>query len=1331
MDERWREIERIYHAVLERPTEEREAFLQRACGGDKTLDGEVRSLLALDEPAESFLKTPAIEEAAEALAAEKLELQRSDELQLEGATVSHYRILKKLGGGGMGVVYEAKDTNLGREVALKFLPVEVARDAKVLERFQREARAASALNHPNICTVHDLGEHEGQPFIVLELLEGQTLKDRLAAARMPLPATRSGELASSSGGVKPSLEIQQLLDIAIQVAHGLEAAHQKGIIHRDIKPANIFVTSLGQAKILDFGLAKLIRREPLDTEAVTKDWVGPGQETLTAAGQLMGTVDYMSPEQATGQPVDHRADIWAFGCVLFEMLSGRKAFEGETIPEVLAAVIGKEPDWKALPETTPPSVQKLIRRCLEKDRQQRLQAIAEARVAIEEAMAHVGPDLEPAPAKAEVEPAQLRPSRVLGARRRRAPWWMYIVAASFLGLVAIFFYRFAVGPFPWAGFESGFRNGVMVAFAVHPGSAEARAGLQAGDVILAINGANIHNGRDWETVLANTEVGQQQRWEISRQRNRLELAVEIPQTAWYQTLSPYFRLADAFTLFIFFSLVLGLLVAFRRPYDPVARMGAWVLVTAACAFGLPDGWAATWRHLPAFLSLFLWIPEVSRFVPDAILLSFFLVFPRKAFRARWPWLVIWAPALALVPWRAEGIYQVIYRPWTDLAVPGWVFTAIGLRSVVYVVASLLVLVLSYRKLTDTNQRRRVRVVLVGMLISALGVVGWVGLGSMRSLSFWHRILQLPLYFMLLAFPVSFAFAILRHRMFDLGMMVRQGLRYAMARGVVLSLVPVLGVILVVDLLLHGKQPLIEILAVRGWAYAALGGLAILAHTRRARWMQSLDRRFFREHYDARRLLREIVVEIREARSLERVAPRAVASIEAALHPEFAALLTMSLSETAYTPVAAAPAGQALPPLPADFKLVALVRLLGKGLETPHGESGWLRQQLPQEEIDFLRQARIDLLVPVSAASTAPQALLALGVKKSEEPYSREDQELLEAVAASLALLIEKPPVAEEPEPIELFDECPECGACYDPGSGPCPQDNASLQVTRLPRLLARRYRLDRRRGRGGMGTVYEALDTALQRGVAVKVIREELVGNVEAAGRFQREARAAASFSHPNVVTIYDFGVAASTRAFLVMELLEGVALRDEMKRAGRLPVPRVCGVMRDVCAGVEAAHHRQLVHRDLKPENIFLARGETCETAKVLDFGIARFLHPEAVEGATGVTADTESVALIGTVRYMSPERLRGGKANIGWDLWALAVVAYEALAGTHPFAGATLAEFSRAVLAGELEPIARQVPEARPSWQKFFSHALSLDLAKRPSSAAEFSSQLERALC
>ena len=392
--ERWRQVERLYHAALAREESERGAFLDEACSGDPGLRDEVGSLLTYDKRAEHFMELAALESEAKLLAQEQALSRPSTEENspLIGRTISHYRILEKLGRGGMGVVYKAEDIRLGRKVALKFLPTGLAGDPAAMARFQREARAASALNHPHICTIYEVGEVEGQPFLAMELMEGCTLKDLIIG--QPLPERR-------------------LLDLGMEIADALEAAHAQGIVHRDIKPANIFVTRRGEAKLLDFGLAKLQgsgsgAQRPGNNPSVEGSSRLPQREgaegsevgervtrhdtaslsieadEISVAGAAIGTASYMSPEQARGEKLDARTDLFSFGAVLYEMATGRQAFSGETSGEIREAILTRQP---TPPQRLNPSInrrlQAIIEKALQKDRDVRYQRASEVRADLE------------------------------------------------------------------------------------------------------------------------------------------------------------------------------------------------------------------------------------------------------------------------------------------------------------------------------------------------------------------------------------------------------------------------------------------------------------------------------------------------------------------------------------------------------------------------------------------------------------------------------------------------------------------------------------------------------------------------------------------------------------------------------------------------------------------------------------------------------------------------------------------------------------------------------------------------------------------------------------
>ncbi|HLJ17295.1 MAG TPA: protein kinase [Bryobacteraceae bacterium] len=347
LTDRWHEIESLYHAACERRSEERHAYLERACHDD-ALRREVESLLANDELASRFLET---DEPARAGKPPEPMVPADEQ-------IGPYVVLEFLGAGGMGEVYKVRDTRLDRTVAIKFLPRSFAADPAALERFQREARAASALNHPRICTIHDLGEFQGRPFFVMEFLEGQSLRDHIAGKPLPIP---------------------ELLNLAVQICDALQAAHARGIVHRDIKPANILITSGGQIKILDFGLAKF-GAEPRSasagaTTATEPDWTGI---TLTRPGSVMGTLAYLSPEQARGEEVDARNDIFSFGVVLYQMATGRLPFRAETSEELIGSILRDSPAKPSvLNPAVPGGLERVILKALEKDRAARHQSAAE------------------------------------------------------------------------------------------------------------------------------------------------------------------------------------------------------------------------------------------------------------------------------------------------------------------------------------------------------------------------------------------------------------------------------------------------------------------------------------------------------------------------------------------------------------------------------------------------------------------------------------------------------------------------------------------------------------------------------------------------------------------------------------------------------------------------------------------------------------------------------------------------------------------------------------------------------------------------------------------
>ena len=848
---------------------------------------------------------------------------------------------------------------------------------------------------------------------------------------------------------------------------------------------------------------------------------------------------------------------------------------------------------------------------------------------------------------------------------------------------------------------------------VTPDSPAARAGLRVGDRITRLGAIQLRTRLD--RFAFHPRLSFHEPVAITWLRDGAEMQSKMTVTT---ARHAFWRTRAGVTLATMRAMQIGMLVlafiiAWKQPRDVGALVGAWLLASLGVfCIVLPTRLSAVWRDLPALLELSLWPPYLSSVCAGAILATFFTVFPKRAPRWRLILGIVWGVTLPFAVLLAYEQLQVMYSPQSAPLLPGIASFAL-LTNLVSVLAGAVVMVRNYRQLSSQTERRRVRVVLVsscvGCASGAIATAYWATSGSadMTAGMFASRALTLGMLPTALV-PFSFAYAITRHRLFDITLILRRGLQHALARRFLLSLVPAVTLLFLLDLYTHPDRSLSQLGGPHVWGAVVLLGVGVWIYRRRDAWLDALDRRYFKERYNAQKLLRELAEDLQPGTHLEDVLPAAARRIEAALHPQYVAVLLRSPDGRFYEAVHTAGTAAPLVRFPAGDRAIRLLAVLCRPLVVGPDAPRTVLDQLPEGERNVLATLGTELLIPIQGSGDTVEAVLALGMKRSEEPYSTEDIDLLTAAALNLRMAL---PLSATTE------ECATCGASYPPGTGRCTTDGAVLERSDTPPLLAERYAIERRLGRGGMGTVYAAHDEQLHRRVAVKLLRERLES--AAVEQCRREARAAAALAHPNVVTIHDVGLTSDGRPFLVMELLRGRTLRDALS-AAPLPPKQTLPILEGICGALEAAHAQGLVHRDLKPENVFLvdtAPDSTC--VKLLDFGISTF-----VDSQTGTR-----IGVLGTPEYAAPEQIRGELPQRSWDVWALAVIAFEGMVGVRPVACISMAlgtGFAERGTSWNDSALRRLTPPLAA----VFGKALSLDPQQRYESPSALLADLSMAL-
>lgn len=845
-------------------------------------------------------------------------------------------------------------------------------------------------------------------------------------------------------------------------------------------------------------------------------------------------------------------------------------------------------------------------------------------------------------------------------------------------------------------------------------------------------------------------------WRVVRPSGTAQSAVIERPAAWRATAAggwARMHLGDVLQTLVFSGAALVLLSL--RSRDLTAWLSVLALALSALSGGGPlRGEEALIPGLGRVLTVFAWMAAPFAFPIIALAI---LHFPsRSRLVVGYPWLQA-VPFVAAAPMIGPSLATALYLCGVDAARglalwdathPG-VFYASAAAALAINVLAIVEGTFRYRLNDDANERRRIRMALYtaapGVLAYVLkdGVFIAAGIAGARLRAYpWPILVFLQMLVLLPAFGLVYAVGVAR--VLGPRVVIRRSLQYALASGTltVLALVPAGALLL--SLLRDREMTIREVATGSSGVYLALIVASVAAFRYRERARQWLDQRFFREEYDAREILLSLAGRVRFETDPADLASTVVHQIDAALHPESVAILVSGIEEGQMTPVSVLHGSAES--LPLDAGLATMLRWSDEPLEIFLQDPRSPARRLPPEEQEWLECTGSVLLVPVIDQDRALIAVIALGARRSEEAYTAEDRQLLASIAAQMALGFDVARLRRSQTPAQSgsettrvhsnvtqpMHECPRCGRCEDATVRTCPADGSTMRlVPFVPRVVDGKYRLEQLLGRGGMGAVYRARDMRLDRLVAVKVVRAELLGDLEARRRFRREAQIVARLQHPSIVAVFDYGTFADGGAFLVMELVRGEDLRRVLLREGRMDPLRTARILTSVCGAIEAAHREGVLHRDLKPENILLPGGET--DAKVLDFGVAKLItderprdhasEPGAPDAATVLTA---AGMIVGTPAYMAPEQIHGSASDARTDVFSLGVIAYEMLSGELPFGRGTLAEVILAQSRG-VPPIGSDVS---PAVERAVRAALETDADRRPATPQAFAHLVNAAI-